>query len=116
MPVVPALGGKLNSTVAILRSARSDRRSATSLATRAASFAARSGFGTMSREQFTPSQPAQRSAGTSEAPQRPPKVIGQMPPSSSGIATIIVASTGNRPRGSDFHCRVVWNSSGWAVI
>ena len=57
-------------------------------ATRAASMDVRSGCGTMSRRRSPPS-----------ADDRPPKVIGQMPPSSSGIATIIVASTGSRPRG-----------------
>ena len=102
---MPALGGKLNSTVATLRSARGPRRSATSLATRAASIAARSGCG---------HHVAALSPGV--AAERPPKVIGQMPPSSSGMATIMVASTGSNPRLSALHCCRVWNSSGCAVM
>jgi hypothetical protein len=32
------------------------------------------------------------------------------------MATIMVASTGSSPRGSACHCRIVWNSSGCAVM
>ena len=35
---------------------------------------------------------------------RPPKTIGPVAPSSSGIATIIVASTGIRPRSEALQC------------
>ena len=42
VPVLPALGGKLNSTIATLRSRRSERRSATRRAVRDASISARS--------------------------------------------------------------------------
>ena len=102
--MAPAFGGKLNSTMASLRSARSDRRRATSLATRAASIAARSPCALMAR----------RESGL--ASDRPPNVIGMMAPSSSGIATIMVASTGDRPRASPCHCSSVWNSTGCAAI
>lgn len=34
---------------------------------------------------------------------RPPNTIEPVAPSSSGIATIIVASTGNKPRGDSPH-------------
>ena len=87
MPVAAGIGRKLNSTIAILRSARALRRSATSRATRAASIAARSGM----RRHVAPPVAA-------PPLERPPKVIGQIAPSSSGIATIIVASTGVSPR------------------
>jgi hypothetical protein len=82
------------------------------LATRAASIAARSGCEAMSRAQDLPSQPAHFSA-VCDRPQRPPNVIGRIPPSSSGMATIIVASTGSRPRASASHDARVWNSTGW---
>ena len=75
---------------------------------------ARSGWLTMSLAHAVPSQPGQRSA-IAERPQRPPNVAGIMPPSSSGSATIIVASTGSSPRGSRSHCSMDWNSSGCAV-
>ena len=115
MPTAPALGGKLNNTKATRLSRRAARRIATSAATRAASVLARSGWLTMSLEQLVPSQPGQRSA-IAERPQRPPNVAGIIPPSSSGSATIIVASTGSSPRGSCSHCSIDWNSSGWAVM
>jgi len=82
--------------------------------TRSAKVAARSGCETMSRAQVRPSQPAQRSA-VCDRPQRPPNVIGKVAPSSSGNATIMVASTGVSPRGSWFHCASVWNSTGCAA-
>ena len=46
---------------------------------------------------------------------RPPKTIGPVAPSSSGMATIIVASTGSRPRSEPPHCSSVWNSTGVAA-
>ena len=48
----------------------------------------------------------------SERLERPPKTIGPVAPSSSGIATMMVASTGERPRSDASHCSSVWNSSG----
>ena len=106
MPTVPALGGKLNSTTAILRSARALRRSATMRATRLGQHGGA----------FRMHHHVARRLSSPAAPERPPNVIGQMPPSSSGIATIIVASTGSSPRGSAFHCSSVWNSTGCAEI
>ena len=52
VPVLPALGGKLNRTMPTLRSAREARRIATSLPTRAASMVARSGQECMSAAEF----------------------------------------------------------------
>jgi hypothetical protein len=46
---------------------------------------------------------------------RPPKTIEPVAPSSSGIATIIVASTGKRPRDEPCHCARLWNSTGIAA-
>ena len=43
---------------------------------------------------------------------RPPKTIEPVAPSSSGMATIMVASTGSRPRGDAPHWSSVWNSTG----
>ena len=93
VPVLPAFGGKLNSTIATLRSARSARRSATSLATRAASISARSVQTCMSRALSLPGKCSRgRSrAGHAGASERPPKTIGPVAPSSSGMATIMVA-------------------------
>ena len=51
---------------------------------------------------------------SASAAERPPNTIGLIAPSSSGIATIIVASTGSRPRASASHCSSVWNSTGQA--
>jgi hypothetical protein len=100
--VAPAFGGKLNSTMASLRSARAVLRSVTSLSTRAASTSVRSGAELMLR--LLPL--------TSD---RPPKTIGPVAPSSSGIATMMVASTGIRPRSLDSHCSSVWNSTACAA-
>ncbi len=93
MPVAPALGGKLNSTAASFRSAFAVRRSDTSRATRSASRAARSGWTRMSLALSAP-----------EFAERPPNTVGVVAPSSSGIATIMVASTGDRPRSPASHC------------
>ena len=57
------------------------------------------------------SQPAQ---AVLPALGRAPNTDGAIAPSSSGIATIIVASTGIRPRSDARHCSRVWNSTGWA--
>ena len=104
MPVAPAFGGKLKRTMASFRSATGVRRSATMRPTRAASIAARSGWARMSRPCSGP------------APvERPPNTIGPVDPSSSGIATIMVASTGIRPRSDDSHCSRVWNSTACAA-
>ena len=46
---------------------------------------------------------------------RPPKIIGPVAPSSSGIATMMVASTGSSPRSERRHCSSVWNSTGCAA-
>ena len=43
---------------------------------------------------------------------RPPNTIEPVAPSSSGIATIMVASTGNNPRDEPPHWSSVWNSTG----
>ena len=43
---------------------------------------------------------------------RPPNTIGPVAPSSSGIATIIVASTGSSPRSEPPQSDSVWNSTG----
>ena len=83
VPVAPALGGKLNSTMASLRSPTGVARSATIRATRAARAAARPGWLFMSWV-----------ATLSVLSERPPKTIGEVAPSSSGIATMIVDSTG----------------------
>ena len=118
MPVLPALGGKLNSTTATLRSARCLRRRATSLSTRAASISARSTQVCMSRPRLDGGntqprwQPVQVAPAESE---RPPKTIELVAPSSSGIATMIVDSTGSRPRSEAAHCSRVWNSTGIAA-
>ena len=48
--------------------------------------------------------------------ERPPNTIGPVAPSSSGIATMIVVSTGIRPRSDAPHCSKVWNSAGWAAM
>ena len=45
---------------------------------------------------------------------RPPKTSGIVEPSSSGIATIIVLSTGIRPRSEPPQVSSVWNSTGIA--
>ena len=89
MPVLPAFGGKLNSTIAILRSARAARRSATQLG-----HARRQHRGPLRMRRHVAAAVAGRRG------ERPPNVIGQIAPSSSGIATIMVASTGIRPRAS----------------
>ena len=60
----------------------------------------------------TRAQPVQAALPRSE---RPPNTIGPVAPSSSGIATIMVASTGIRPRSDAPHCSSVWNSTGWAA-
>jgi hypothetical protein len=122
VPVAPALGGKLNTTSATLRSARCERRSATSRPTRAASMSARSGQLNMSWPDSADasfeagawkvqarSQPVQ---ATCAALPRPPNTIEPVAPSSSGIATIIVASTGSRPRSEPPHWSRLWNSTG----
>ena len=96
MPVLPAFGGKLNSTSATLRAAVGVWRRSIRRSTRAASALARSGCGCISREW---------SDGASA--ERPPKTIGPVEPSSSGMATIIVASTGISPRSEDCHCSSV---------
>ena len=117
MPTLPALGGKLKSTMPTRRSTRSVRRSATSLATRAASISARSGQECIARapsigKEHAREQPVQVPPAESE---RPPKTIGLVAPSSSGIATMMVVSTGIRPRSEAPHCSRVWNSVGCAA-
>ena len=74
MPVLPAFGGKLNSTIATLRSLRSLRRSATRRAVREASISARSAqtymsppFSVRSNLQNL-SQPGQATSPPSERP------------------------------------------------
>jgi hypothetical protein len=47
--------------------------------------------------------------------ERPPNTIGPVAPSSSGIATMMVDSTGSRPRSEASHCSSVWNSTGCAA-
>ena len=117
-PVAPAFGGKLNRTIARLRSARSERRSATSLATLPASASARSGHACISRvsadggKAHRRPQPVQ---GSPEPSARPPNTLGSTAPSSSGIATIIVASRGSRPWRLAPHCWSDWNSIGCAA-
>jgi magnesium chelatase subunit H len=49
------------------------------------------------------------------AVERPPNSSEPVPPSSSGIATMMVASIGIRPRSPSRHCSRVWNSTAWAV-
>ncbi len=115
VPVLPAFGGKLKTTAARRRSARSLRRRSTSLPTRAASASARSEQVCMSwscsaalKVQWR-SQPLQ---AVPAASLRPPKTIGPVQPSSSGMAIIIVASTGSRPRPESPQVSSVWNSTG----
>ena len=91
--------------VAVVGSARAVRRSDTQRCTRAASIAARSAATTMSCAAPAPWPPA-----------RPPKTIEPVAPSSSGIATIIVASTGSSPRDEPCHCARLWNSTGSAAM
>ena len=101
----PALGGKLNSTTATFRSVRLVRRSATSLAAAMPPASSRRATReTMSRAQLTASHPAQRSSVCEPSQRHADRSSGRCAPSSSGIATIIVASTGSRPRGSSCHC------------
>ena len=109
VPVLPALGGKLKITAATLRCARSARRRSISLPTRAASMSARSMQLCMSCDSatFLNVQPCEQpvQAMCSALP-RPPNTIDPVAPSSSGIATIIVASTGSSPRAEPPH----WSS------
>ena len=70
------------------------RRSATSLATLSASASTRSGHGRHRALAAPGRQPMRAAVAALRAPWRPPKTIGLVAPSSSGIATIIVASTG----------------------
>jgi hypothetical protein len=46
---------------------------------------------------------------------RPPKIIDETAPSSSGKATMIVASTGVSPDAEADQDSRVWNSTGWAA-
>jgi hypothetical protein len=55
---------------------------------------------------------AQPVQATCAALPRPPKTIEPVAPSSSGMATIMVASTGSRPRSEPPHWSSVWNSTG----
>ena len=59
------------------------------------------------------SQPVQ---ATCAALPRPPNTIEPVAPSSSGIATMMVDSTGISPRSEAPHCSSVCNSAGWAAI
>ena len=117
--MLPALGGKLNTTSASLRWARSLRRKATILLTRAASMLARSGHDAMSWVRSWSVkvqawwQPVQV---TPALPGRPPNTIGAMEPSNSGMATMMVLSTGSRPRSEAPHSVRVWNSTGCAAM
>ena len=100
VPMRPALGGKLNITSATLRSCLTVLRIAMSLVTRAANMAVRSTQVNMSCALVLTSkvqalwQPVQ---ATPAAPARPPKIMGLVAPSSSGIAIIKVFSTGIKP-------------------
>ncbi len=47
--------------------------------------------------------------------ERPPKTMGLVAPSSSGIATMMVDSTGSSPRSEASHCSTLWNSTGCAA-
>ena len=105
MPVAPAFGGKLNSAIASLRSLRADLRSWICLSTRRASMLARSGWTCMSR-----------TWPSSAWIDRPPNTIEPVAPSSSGSATIIVASTGSRPFSDCFQDSMVWNSTACAAM
>ena len=116
MPVLPALGGKLNSTIPTRRSARSERRRATSRETRAASTPARSMQTCMSRAVSDAGNTQARAQPVHMPPEeRPPNTIGFVAPSSSGMATMMVDSTGSRPRSDPPHWSSVWNSTGWAA-
>ena len=113
-PTAPAFGGKLNSTMATLRSARAVRRRRTMRVTLAASASARSGQACMRGAepagvnwQRRP-QPWQGAAPSA----RPPNTVGATAPSSSGIATIMVDSTGDRPADEAPQASMDWNSSG----
>ncbi len=79
------------------------RRSAMRRPTRAASMSARSGWHRHIRGSL------RRPSG------RPPNRIGAVAPSSSGIATIMVASSGVRPRSAAAHSSSDWNSIAWAA-
>ena len=100
VPMRPALGGKLKITKATLRSCFTVLRIAINLVTRAASMAVRSMQVNMSWALVLTSKvqalwhPVQ---ATPAAPARPPKTIGFVAPSSSGIAIIKVFSTGIKP-------------------
>ena len=115
--MLPALGGKLKTTTATLRSARWLRRRVTRRSTLAASICARSGQVAMScctlralplcscALSWPPkvqrwSHPVQV---TPAPPGRPPKTVGLVAPSSSGMATMMVLSTGSKPRSEPPH-------------
>jgi hypothetical protein len=110
-PVAPELGGKLKMVMAMRRSARAARRRAISLATLPASAAARSGSPRMAWI-----GPVISFFGVDGAALRPPNTLGQIAPSSSGRATIIVASSGTSPVRRARHSSIVWNSTAWAAM
>ena len=101
--------------MATLRLARSERRRSTNLPTRIASMAVRSVQVNMSSVLCSLVkvhrwwQPVQV---TPSAPGRPAYTMGTTEPSSSGMATMMVDSTGMRPRSEPPHWSRVWNSTG----
>jgi hypothetical protein len=115
VPVLPALGGKLNTTSATLRSARSLRRSATSARrARPACRCARCSCACPASSAIWPSpkvQPARSRCRWPGAPARPPNTIGPVAPSSSGMATIMVLPPAAGRVGTAPLVQV-WNSTG----
>jgi hypothetical protein len=100
-PVAPELGGKLKITAATRRSARSRGAQVDSLPTRAASVGPLDAAVHVARDHVLEAAAvAAAGAGDVGAVARPPNTIAPVAPSSSGMATIIVASTGSRPRGA----------------
>ena len=79
---------------------------------------ARSGheFIERSRSSMAKEQPRWQPVQVPPAPsERPPNTIGPVAPSSSGMATMMVVSTGIRPRSEAPQASSVWNSAGWAA-
>ena len=104
MPVLPALGGKLNRTMADL--ALGARRAAQ-----------RDQLGDAGGQRRRPARACDCMSRGLLARRRLPPSGRRTPsspvaPSSSGSATIMVASTGSRPRSEPSHWSSVWNSTG----
>jgi hypothetical protein len=108
VPVLPECGGKLNRTIARRRCSRGDA-------------AQRDQFFDAGGEDIDALRVgahgvlalAARRRGLIAAPAEHGRLVA---PSSSGMATIIVASTGIRPLVEFSHCSMLWNSRAWAAM